>query len=198
MPRKTNTIPAKKTILLVVEGETEKIYFSQMKSAENNQHVTIIPRMAKYSSPIRIIEDAIKAASDNVYDSIWCIFDRDVFINDKISDDLERKINLAKKKKVKFADSLPAFEIWFLLHYCIPKQFYKNQDELITELKKHIANYQKNKDWLARVNLYNMLKDYIENAISNNKKLEQRNNEIQDSNVSMCNVYKLIQEIFEE
>lgn len=60
MPRKTNKIKPKRTILLIVEGYTEKIYFSQMKVAENNQNISIIPRMAKHSSLSIILDTAIK------------------------------------------------------------------------------------------------------------------------------------------
>ena len=45
-------------------------------------------------------------------------------------------------------------------------------------------------------------KTSIENELNSrkfqNQTVEEQNNEIQDSNASMCNVYKLIQEIFEE
>ena len=133
MPRKTHKIKSKKTILLIVEGYTEKIYFSQMKFVENNQNVTIIPRMAKHSSLVTILETAIKEAKEKIYDSIWCVFDRDVLLSTGSSKELELKFNEANRLNIQFADSLPAFEIWFLLHYVLPKQYYKNQDELINE-----------------------------------------------------------------
>ena len=107
-----------------------------MKFVENNQNVTIIPRMAKHSSLITILETAIKEAKENIYDAIWCVFDRDVLLATGISKDLEQKFNEAKHLDIQFADSLPAFEIWFLLHYVLPKQYYKNQAELINELQK--------------------------------------------------------------
>ena len=198
MPRKTHKIKSKKTILLIVEGYTEKIYFSQMKFVENNQNVTIIPRMAKHSSLITILETAIKEAKEKIYDAIWCVFDRDVLLATGISKDLEQKFNEAKRFDIQFADSLPAFEIWFLLHYVLPKQYYKNQDELITKLQKHINNYNKDINWLSKENLYMKLKPLVLNAIGNNIKLEQRNLSNQTNETSMCNVYKLIKSILEE
>ena len=198
MPRKTYKIKSKKTILLIVEGYTEKIYFSQMKFVENNQNVTIIPRMAKHSSLVAILETAIKEANENIYDAIWCVFDMDVLLSTGISKELEKKINEAKKINIQFANSLPAFEIWFLLHYVLPKQFYKNQDELIIELRKYISNYNKDINWLSRENLYIKLKPLVSNAIDNNIKLEQRNLLNQTNDKSMCNVYKLIKSIMDE
>ena len=93
MPRKTHKIKSKKTILLIVEGYTEKIYFSQMKFVENNQNVTIIPRMAKHSSLVTILETAIKEAKEKIYDSIWCVFDRDVLLSTGSSKEIELKFN---------------------------------------------------------------------------------------------------------
>ena len=169
-----------------------------MKFVENNQNVTIIPRMAKHSSLITILETAIKEAKEKIYDAIWCVFDRDVLLATGISKDLEQKFNEAKRFDIQFADSLPAFEIWFLLHYVLPKQYYKNQDELITELQKHINNYNKDINWLSKENLYVKLKPLVLNAIGNNIKLEQRNLSYQTNETSMCNVYKLIKSILEE
>lgn len=198
MPRKTNKIKPKRTILLIVEGYTEKIYFSQMKVAENNQNISIIPRMAKHSSLSIILDTAIKEKKENIYDDIWCVFDKDVLIANGISEDLHKKIEDAKKNSIQFADSLPAFEIWFLLHYVLPKKYYKNQNELIIDLKKYIKNYCKENDWLYKENLYLKLKALIPNAIANSKKLEQRNAGGQTNESSMCNVYKLIQSVIEE
>ena len=198
MPRKTHKIKSKKTILLIVEGYTEKIYFSQMKFIENNQNVTIIPRMAKHSSLITILDTAIKGAKEKIYDAIWCVFDRDVLLSTGCSKELELKLMEAKHVNIQFADSLPAFEIWFLLHYVLPKPYYKNQDELIAELQKHISNYTNDINWLSKENLYVKLKPFILCAIDNNIKLEKRNLSNQTNDNSMCNVYRLIKSILEE
>lgn len=198
MPRKTYKIKTKKTILLIVEGYTEKIYFSQMKFVENNQNVTIIPRMAKHSSLVTILDTAIKEAKEKIYDAIWCVFDRDVLLSTGISKELEQKFTEAKSLNIQFADSLPSFEVWFLLHYILPKKYYKNQDELIIELQKYITNYNKDINWLSKENLYMKLKSLVSNAIENNIKLEQRNLSNLSNDNSMCNVYKLIKSIMEE
>ena len=66
-----------------------------MKFVENNQNITIVPRMAKHSSLIAILETAIKEAKENIYDAIWCVFDRDVLLSIGISKELEKKIGEA-------------------------------------------------------------------------------------------------------
>lgn len=150
-------------------------FFSNKADFENVfRNNEIIPRMAKHSSLVTILETAIKEAKEKIYDAIWCVFDRDVLLSTGSSKGLEMKFNEANRLDIQFADSLPAFEIWFLLHYVLPKQYYKNQDELINELQKYINNYSKDVNWLSRENLYIKLKPLVSNAIQNNIKLEQR------------------------
>ena len=196
MPRKTGKIKSQKTILIVVEGYTEKIYFSQMKSAERIQGVTIIPRLAKHSSLISILDTAIKEFEGRIYDSIWCVFDRDILLSSNVSNELALKLKQATSLGIKFADSLPSFEIWFLLHFELPKKYYKNQEMLIKDLKNYIQNYEKNSDWFIKTNLYAMLRKLLNIAKTNSKILEKRNADSFDFNASMCNVYKLFDEIF--
>lgn len=196
MPRKTGKIKSNHTILIVTEGHTEKIYFSQMKSFERFTEITIIPRTAKHSSVEEILETAIEESKSGVYDSIWSVFDRDKMSAEGKSDNLKLKIKAAEKSGVKFADSLPSFEIWFLLHYSMPKKHYSNQDLLIKELKNYIKNYEKNKEWLERNNLYRTLRPLLEKAIENSKFLESRNSEDSEQNSSsMTNVYKIFEEL---
>ena len=167
-----------------------------MKSAERIQGVTIIPRLAKHSSLISILDTAIKEFEGRIYDSIWCVFDRDILLSSNVSNELALKLKQATSLGIKFADSLPSFEIWFLLHFELPKKYYKNQEMLIKDLKNYIQNYEKNSDWFIKTNLYAMLRKLLNIAKTNSKILEKRNADSFDFNASMCNVYKLFDEIF--
>ena len=181
MPRKTNTRKANRTILLVVEGQTEKEYFSELKNSEKLLSVTIIPKVASHSSVSNILESAIRESDDKIYDSIWCVFDRDTEVAKKAKA-LEFK---AVKKGIKIADSLPTFEVWFLLHYTIPKSNYLDQDKLIDELKRYIPDYIKGK----RMKAYSLLKSKLGTAMNNAKDLESKEYE------TYCNIYKIFEDI---
>lgn len=198
MPRKTGKIKSHKTILIVVEGYTEEIYFSQMKSFERFQEITIIPKLAKHSSLMMILSTAIKESSSGVYDSIWCVFDRDKIEAEGISNEIKNKIKEAESIGIKFADSLPAFEIWFLLHYVVPKKYYASQDSLIKALEPHITGYEKKQEWLRKENLYAKLKPLLETAITNSKTLAERNKINSETNTAMCNVYRIFEELLEK
>ena len=60
MPRKTNKIPSNKTILIVVEGQTEHIFFSEMNVYERIPGITVASRESAHSDIEHVIRTAIK------------------------------------------------------------------------------------------------------------------------------------------
>lgn len=123
------------------------------------------------------------------------MFDRDTFSSNKTSENLQSLFSEAKKLGIHFADSFPAFEIWFLLHYEMPQRFYENQDEAIKDLQKHIDGYSKTRKWLSCASLYSKLKPQLERAISNSKNLEETNAKLDSKDSTQCNVHKFFNEI---
>ena len=61
----------------------------------------------------------------------------------------------------------------------------------------YLPNYCKKQEWLAKNDIYSMLKDKINIALDNSKVLRDRNKDkdSSDDNVSICNVDLLISEI---
>ncbi len=193
MPRKTNRIQSNTTILLVLEGQTEQLYFSEMRIIERIPGITIIPKMAQHSDLFHVLKNAKTENETGAYDSVWCVFDTDTLITNKISPELTELIKNCKKVGIKFADSFPAFEIWLLLHYEMPKLIYNNQNEVIKSLLKHISDYSKEKKWIESKHLYSFLKSLQESAIKRSKNLELKKSD--SVNASYSNIYKVIEEI---
>ena len=194
MPRKTNKIKSNRTILIVVEGPVEDYYFSQLKNFERISGLKIVSRIASHSSIYHVLKTALMEETSKAYDSIWCVFDRDTTLNSNITSEVKKQFNDAKKKKINFADSFPSFELWFLLHYAIPKGYYANQNKLIIELQRYISNYSKERKWQESFRLYNTLKSLQNVALENAEKL---NNKVKNDGDLFCNVDKLIKEILE-
>ena len=59
MPRKTNKIQSHATILLVLEGQTEQFYFSEMRIVERIPGITIIPKMAQHSDLYHVLKNVV-------------------------------------------------------------------------------------------------------------------------------------------
>ena len=193
MPRKTNRIQSNTTILLVLEGQTEQLYFSEMRIIERIPGITIIPKMAQHSDLFHVLKNAKTENETGAYDSVWCVFDTDTLITNTISPELTELIENCKNAGIKFADSFPAFEIWVLLHYEMPKLTYNNQNEVIKSLLKHISDYSKERRWIESKHLYSFLRDLQDLAIKRSKVLEEKKSD--SIKASYTNVYKVIEEI---
>jgi hypothetical protein len=193
VPRKTGKIQSNKTILLIVEGETEQIYFSEMKSVERIPGVTVIPRMASHSSVYHILKTALNEQSSLAYDSVWCVFDYDTILQDGTTPEVQEMMKEAQVHNIKFIDSLPSFELWYLLHYVLPKLYYPDQDAVIQELQKYISGYEKTVRWLEHARLYSLLKSLHRESMTNSESLAQRN--VNNNESTFCNVYKIFEEL---
>jgi hypothetical protein len=104
-----------KTILIVSEGQTEKLYF------ESFPVLTLTVKAVELGgqSKLKLIEstEEIVLKSDIKYDEIWCVFDMDVKKGEKEFADFDNAIHQGQAKKYKIAYSNDTFELWFYLHY---------------------------------------------------------------------------------
>lgn len=195
MPRKTGKLKGNKTFLLVVEGFTEQIYFSDVKTTRRIPGITINPKIAKHSDLSTILRTAIKEIKTDVYDFVWCVFDRDTITEQGMSDDLKKQYNTALDLGIKFADSMPAFEVWFLLHFALPSPFYISQDGVIKDLRKYIPNYSKEQAWLSSAKLYSKLEPYCETAMKKAIELDKKRADSGDETTTFTHVYELFEEL---
>ena len=130
MARAKKNEPLPKSILVVVEGETERIYFERLKGFERYTTLRIKPDLPKHSNIKTLLDYAKKEQNSGVYDYIWLLFDRDILLTQNLPKSTFELINNPEKLQgqgINIADSMPCFEIWFLLHFCLPKQTYQNQ-----------------------------------------------------------------------
>lgn len=195
MPRKTGKLKGNKTFLLVVEGFTEQIYFSDVKTTRRIPGITINPKIAKHSDLSTILRTAIKEIKTDVYDFVWCVFDRDTITEQGMSDDFKKQYNTALDLGIKFADSMPAFEVWFLLHFALPSPFYISQDGVIKDLRKYIPDYSKEQAWLSSAKLYSKLEPYFETAMKKAIELDKKRADSGDETTTFTHVYELFEEL---
>lgn len=125
-----DTIPINKTILIVCEGQTEKLYFESFPVLG----VKIKAIDLKGQSKLKLIESTkeIVDSTDEKYDEVWCVFDMDVKRGANEFADFDNAINKALKLGYKVAYSNDAFELWFYLHYNLTnaqqlRTFYYNE-----------------------------------------------------------------------
>jgi hypothetical protein len=122
--RKLNTREVKQRFLIVCEGtQTEPNYFRSFRVPK-----VVIDIEGLGRNPTQIVEYAIDRRSEDDFDQVWCVFDRDSF---PISD-ITKAVALAKKNNIQIAYSNEAFELWYILHFqflntAIPRSDYSKK-----------------------------------------------------------------------
>lgn len=138
------TTSLKKTILIVCEGQTEKLYFESFPVLTLTVEAIDLGGQTK----LKMIESTTEIInkSEKVYDEIWCVFDMDVKKGEKEFADYDNAIEKAKiqtPKKYNVAYSNDAFELWFYLHYHYTDQQNHRQFYYAELSKKWNINYVK-------------------------------------------------------
>ncbi|MBC8754807.1 RloB domain-containing protein [Kordia sp. YSTF-M3] len=189
-------VETNKTILIVGEGQTEKLYFESFPVIT----LTVEAIDLKGQSKLKLIESttSIIENSDTKYDEIWCVFDMDVKQGEKEFSDFDNAITSGKSLGYKIAYSNDSFELWFYLHFNYTEQ--KHHRTFYYEFlgKQWNLNYKKDgKVYKFCQTIYSKLEsdEYAsqENAIESAKKLFNKQSTLpyhQQNPVSL--VYELV------
>jgi hypothetical protein len=161
-----DSIPINKTILIVCEGQTEKLYFESFPVLG----VKIKAIDLKGQSKLKLIESTKEMieATDEAYDEVWCVFDMDVKRGAEEFADFDNAINKATELGYRAAYSNDVFELWFYLHYHLT-----NAQQLRTfyyhELGKRFGiNYMKDgKKYNFCLQIYSILNNDINSSQQN-------------------------------
>lgn len=171
--RKKNRIP-KSVILIVAEGRnvTETQYFKQFNN-KNNPYI------------IKPVKPGSKTDAEGLWERAKLFWNEEGLSKDNgdrafVVLDLDcdsKKLELVKrlhgKDNIEFIVSNPCFEVWFLLHFKYTTHCFKNDKEVIQELRKHIPKYEKTMD------VNECLKDKIDFAVGNVERLKNHYNKIE-------------------
>lgn len=187
---------SKRVILVAYEGEnkTEKNYFDNFSGRDKNYIIKSVP--GNETDPINLVKQTIKKINDlsldlSMDDKAFCIFDTDIK-KDK-NTQIEMAIKISRENNIIPIVSAPCVELWFLLHYEYTTATI-NSNEVIEKLKRHYPKYKKN------CNIYPDIKDKINKAIDNSKKLEkyqkQNNRKLQTVEANpYTEMYKIVEEL---
>ena len=172
MARKTNKRPLRQSLLIVVEGDTESFYFSQLRSECSTHSVQIIVKQKdSENTPKRMVDYAERLNYQREFDKIWCVFDQDT--KKKAPGSYEEAIQKAKSHKFDIANSSPCFELWFLLHFTFTTRNFENCKQAEDTLREHLSDYCKKQEYLK--NLFKRLLPQLPKALKNCAKLRKYN-----------------------
>ena len=163
-----------KRILILCEGETERIYLDSLKNTLNRdiqRHIEINIKKAKCSEPANIIKEAMtkrKTAKQELqpYDAIWLVFD------DDNRSSIESLFAKAQKENFRIAYNSISIELWFILHFEKTAKAFNSAAEAEAHLKKYCKQYSK-----TNPAIFETLKPFYQNqALSNAAWLRSQKN----------------------
>ena len=162
----------KPMIIITAEGrnETEARYFNNFRTADC-PYIIKFHKAGHLTDPTKLAESIRKRwdaeeADERTGDMAFVVVDLDN--NEEKAKGIQQME--ARNRVEKFIVSNPCFEVWYLLHYGFSTKSYINADAVIRELKKHYSEYEKTSD------MYPLLKDKMDDAITNAEKLEDYHN----------------------
>lgn len=187
----------KRIILIGTEGKnrTETKYFSGFNRylSQYSIHFSI----GNNTDALGVINNTIASMKDIEKDDlVFSFIDYDTLNTKKHYESIAIALKKATKHNITVLVSNPIFEVWFLLHFRYSTRSYGDNEEVIHELRKYIADYEKNSDVFNI--LYNKISTAIKNAIQLDEYHKQMGHiEIYEKSPS-SDVYKLIELLHED
>lgn len=185
MDRAVDRIETRQKFLIVCEGErTEPNYFNKFPVPKN-----VINVLGLGANTDSLVKEAIRLRnqSDEKYDQVWCVFDRDNFP----AKNFNKAFEIASQNEIRVAYSNQAFELWYVLHFnyldtAISRHQYK---KILTRELKH--KYDKKSK-----NIYFELLPNQKEAIKNAKTLySQYKTNDPLNNIPSTTVHLLVEEL---
>ena len=148
MARKESTTQVREaTPTIIGAGITEKWYFTHLQ-AKYGVRMKLRPRFFGKETVFTLEKKLTEVLKDGGRAII--VFDADVSTWNKAEKErLEAmRSKYAKNSRVLLCDSMPSIEYWFLLHYVNTNRHFGTSKAVITELIKHIKEFDKTETFL--------------------------------------------------
>jgi hypothetical protein len=182
----------RKTIVVIVDGETELYYLQMLQRSEQLPGFTIKPELPTRKK----LRDQYQLANDysSIYDIVIWMLDLDVIIREDLIQELGDYINmLVSKENVHVLINTPCLEFWFLQHFTDSGAFYPQCDSVNRLLKRHapLKDYEKTERYFVSSgsDIYRRLKPYLATAIANSRR--RGDFKISEPQQGKAEIYKL-------
>lgn len=211
MSRKSKNIGfIRKSVAIVVDGETEMFYLQMLKKFEENRRkregstdirINIMPKLPNKRSIDKQYHEVCDLAGEYTY--VFWIVDYDQVAKEQHEWNKQDESPIEKFKK--YRDKInklenatvlinnPCLEFWFLLHYKNTSKRFSACIDAERDLREHIKDYEKTQKYFKnqRNDIYSKLNPYLEDAIINAKKLGVFNEN--NPNKALAEIYKLFE-----
>ncbi len=174
MARAFKQQPQRNTVAIVGDGQTERIYFSDVRDTDRPANLSIFPDYPRKIGNYKGVLDRAKSLVGN-YNRIYALIDVDKIIHDNQQAAYTQDKAAAEAAGIVVLENNPCFEIWLLLHFIHTGRLFGNCNEVSEQLRGNgrIPNYDKSEKFLKNARLYKTYKARLtEHAIPNARRLE--------------------------
>ena len=175
-------------ILIVVEGDTEEVYFEAVRRFLRLPGARIIVANPAATDPTGMARFAKKKAKEDDYDEIWVVCDMESSI-DVRHQQFERCKTHSEFKGIRFIASDPSFDFWYVLHFHVTTKSFDNA----TQVTDYLKTYCDWKDYRKGIEPpLGLLNKTVTDAIPNAQKVRKKL--LEDNAVSPCTEVDLLVE----
>lgn len=197
MARSKKGLQTRYSVAIVGDGETERIYFDNVRDADRPSNLKIFPDAPRKIGTYKGVLARAEELKDDGYDRVYALIDMDKVISDRQQAAYQTAKSTSIAKGVIILENNPCFEVWLLMLFRYTTKLFKDCDSVGAALKEHIPSYNKSEKFIIRAKLYERFKDQIiAQGIPNAKKLEV-NRAMQDQLYPRAQVYEFFEWYFE-
>lgn len=169
------------TVAIVGDGQTERIYFSDVRDTDRPANLAIFPDYPRKIGNYQGVFDRATSLTDS-YNRVYALIDIDKVIQDSQQSTYNQAKAAAQAAGVIVLENNPCFEIWLLLHFLHTGKLFNNCNEVSTELRRNgrIPDYDKTEKFLVNARLYKTHKEKIQQTAMPNARLLENNRDGQD------------------
>jgi hypothetical protein len=174
MARASKRQSQRNTVAIVGDGQTERIYFSDVRDTDRPANLSIFPDYPRKIGNYKGVLDRALELNGS-YDRVYALIDLDKVIQDKQQAAYAKDKAAAETAGVIVLENNPCFEIWLLLHFIHTGRLFASCNDVSAQLRANarIPNYEKNERFLRNARLYHTYKALlVTQAIPNASRLE--------------------------
>lgn len=178
MARSRKQQQPRNTVAIVGDGQTERIYFSDVRDTDRPANLSIFPDYPRKIGSYKGVIDRAISLSEN-YHRVYALIDMDKIIQENQQAAYDQVKAAAEASGIILLENNLCFEMWLLLHFINTGRLFNNCNEVCSQLRRQdrIANYDKSERYLQNARLYNSYKVRLkEYAIPNARSLENNRN----------------------
>jgi len=155
MARTSRHLQVRARVAVVGDGQTEKIYFSEVKETDRPADIDLFPALPRRSGSYKDVLAQAKTLATE-YTRVFALIDIDTVITDGHEQAYPADRAAAEALGVIVLENNPCFEIWPLLHFVRTGRPFANCDQVVNELDRpsRIPGYEKTQRFLVRAGLY--------------------------------------------